>query len=136
MKRVFKVVLRVTLLLTFSLICMLLWFLRPRCEQEIGESVTSLDGEYVASTVVENCHATTPAVTLITIRHINQRFSRSFYSNAITDQPVMILRGANYNLKLRWVAQGLRVECKACGSGNVIEKRDSVNGVDIHFAWD
>jgi hypothetical protein len=126
-------ILRVALLVAASLLCVLLWVARPHCEQEIGESVTSPDGRYVASIVVENCHATTPLVTLITIRRTNHDFSRSFYSHEITDPAVLILRGDDYNLGLEWIGQRLRVKCQSCRSPLVIEKQERFNGFGVDF---
>jgi hypothetical protein len=85
MKAILKAIVLCGVVAGLSLLALVLWVARPRCEQEVIESLPSPDGRYIASTVTENCHATTPVVTLVTIRTANRDLSRSFYSNKITD---------------------------------------------------
>ena len=51
-------------LLALALAC------RPTCEREVLQSATSPDRRYIANVLIENCHATSPFVTIVTIHRI------------------------------------------------------------------
>ena len=76
---------------------------RPECSVDIIQQSSSPDGRYVATVFGEDCHATSPYVTLVNLRDAR----KSFDSN---DDHIFAAHG-NVPVKLRWTgADSLFVE--------------------------
>jgi hypothetical protein len=96
----------------------------PECERDIRETVTSPDGQHIATVILENCHATSPSVTVVSIRRAADKLDPDDYvfsgakgsvatTIAWTSPATLVIRSADaqvFRRAERWGGVAVRYE--------------------------
>lgn len=86
------------------------------CSNDLIDEVTSPSGKYVASTFERNCGATTPYISIVSLRSANTKFTPEDHENW-----VFKIRGRS-SLEVSWVAID-KIKISYSGTGNEATQR-------------
>ena len=119
-----SLVIRNTLIILFFVTPLLYSCSRNVCDNKLREEVPSPNGEYVVSIIERNCGATTPFMSLVSIRRSDSSFDAEDYENW-----VFTIEGKS-NIAVSW-EENKKLKITYTGTGSTPNQKKTWNGIEI-----